>query len=105
MTSPKHTIPMPTLYASEGYRKPKPSITELVLYNMSSMLASVAIGYDVRVSNVSPLHPKLQPMSMDNEYPNGDASQWIDANNLSRMDDDRSFFGHNTYHGATKHVR
>uniref|UniRef100_A0AAG5CYL0 mitogen-activated protein kinase kinase kinase n=1 Tax=Anopheles atroparvus TaxID=41427 RepID=A0AAG5CYL0_ANOAO len=55
------TVPMPTLYASEGHRKPKPSIIELVLYNMASMLAGVASGYDVRVSNVSPLHPKLHP--------------------------------------------
>ncbi|XP_058117236.1 mitogen-activated protein kinase kinase kinase 11-like [Anopheles coustani] len=58
------TVPMPTLYASEGHRKPKPSIIELVLYNMASMLASVASGYDVRVSNVSPLHPKLHPGPM-----------------------------------------
>ncbi|XP_049276648.1 uncharacterized protein LOC125760504 isoform X3 [Anopheles funestus] len=55
------TVPMPTLYASEGQRKPKPSIIELVLYNMASMLAGVASGYDVRVSNVTPLHPKLHP--------------------------------------------
>ncbi|XP_035896118.1 mitogen-activated protein kinase kinase kinase 11-like isoform X1 [Anopheles stephensi] len=55
------TVPMPTLYASEGQRKPKPSIIEMVLYNMASMLASVASGYDVRVSNVTPVHPKLHP--------------------------------------------
>ncbi|XP_053671907.1 mitogen-activated protein kinase kinase kinase 10 [Anopheles nili] len=55
------SVPMPTLYASEGQRKPKLSIIELVLYNMASMLASVASGYDVRISNVTPLHPKLHP--------------------------------------------
>uniref|UniRef100_A0A182K3V8 Uncharacterized protein n=1 Tax=Anopheles christyi TaxID=43041 RepID=A0A182K3V8_9DIPT len=55
------TVPMPTLYASEGQRKPKLSIIELVLYNMASMLASIASGYDVRVSNVTPLHPNLHP--------------------------------------------
>ncbi|XP_058062388.1 mitogen-activated protein kinase kinase kinase 11-like [Anopheles bellator] len=60
-TLPSTTVPMPTLYASEGQRKPKLSIIELVLYNMASMLASVASGYDVRVSNVTPLHPKLHP--------------------------------------------
>lgn len=104
MVSPKHTIPMPTLYTSEGYRKPKPSITELVLYNMTSVLASVAIGYDVRVSNVTPVHPKFQPhtIPMDNEYANGDESRWIESN---RMEDERPYFAHNTYHGATKHVR
>ena len=34
---------------------------EFLLYNMSSMLASVAAGYDVRLSNVTPIHPKLHP--------------------------------------------
>ena len=34
---------------------------EFLLYNMASMLASVAAGYDVRMSNVSPMHPKLHP--------------------------------------------
>lgn len=41
--------------------KPKLSIVELVLYNMAAMLAGVAAGYDVRLSNISPLHPRLQP--------------------------------------------
>lgn len=41
--------------------KPKLSIVELVLYNIAAMLAGVASGYDVRLSNVSPLHPNLQP--------------------------------------------
>lgn len=55
-------VPMPTLYAAaDGARKPKLSIVELVLYNMAAMLAGVAAGYDVRLSNVSPLHPRLQP--------------------------------------------
>ena len=34
---------------------------ELLLYNMASMLAGVAAGYDVRLSNVSPMHPRLHP--------------------------------------------
>ena len=34
---------------------------EVLLYNMASMLAGVAVGYDVRHSNVSPIHPKLYP--------------------------------------------
>lgn len=59
--------PMPTLYASEGQRKPKLSIIELVLYNIASMLAGVASGYDVRDSNVTPLHPRLHPSSVLNE--------------------------------------
>ncbi len=34
---------------------------EFLLYNMAAMLAGVAAGYDVRLSNVSPVHPKLLP--------------------------------------------
>lgn len=46
---------------SGQHMKPKFSIVELVLYNIAAMLAGVASGYDVRLSNVSPLHPRLQP--------------------------------------------
>lgn len=28
---------------------------------MASLLGGVAAGYDLRMSNVSPLHPRLQP--------------------------------------------
>lgn len=70
--SPKHSqilpplqIPMPTLYSgtsSDPIRpRPKPSIIEMVLYNMAAMLASFAAGYDVRLSNVTPFHPCLHP--------------------------------------------
>ena len=69
-------VPMPTLYngandlssasssgqapgASRG-QKETPSI-QVLLYNMASMLAGVAVGYDVRLSNVSPIHPNLYP--------------------------------------------
>ena len=34
---------------------------EFLLYNMAAMLAGVAAGYDVRISNVSPVHPRLLP--------------------------------------------
>ena len=34
---------------------------EFLLYNMASMLAGVAAGDDVRLSNVSPMHPRLHP--------------------------------------------
>jgi len=40
-------------------KKPKLSIIEVVLYNIAAMLAGVASGYDVRLSNVSPMHPSL----------------------------------------------
>jgi mitogen-activated protein kinase kinase kinase 9 len=39
----------------------KLSIIEIVLYNMTAMLAGVAAGYDVRLSNMSPVHPRLHP--------------------------------------------
>lgn len=75
---------------------------------MTSMLASVAIGYDVRVSNVSPVHPKLHPQSIttEHDYAIGDDSHWIDGNNDPNLiENDRPYFAHNTYHGATKHAR
>lgn len=52
-------VPLPTLYAGDAARKPKLSVIELLLYNMASLLAGVAAGYDVRMSNVSPVHPTL----------------------------------------------
>ena len=57
-------VPYPTLYSGSGpgqERNPKMGAIEVLLYNMASMLASVAAGYDVRLSNVSPIHPKLHP--------------------------------------------
>lgn len=105
----KH-IPMPTLYANDGNRKSiKPSITHLVLYNMASVLASVATGYDVRVSNVSPVHPNLQPPNMSNKN-----DEIYDDDVMQRHTDpiyngygtpQRTTVQHNTYHGPTKHVR
>ena len=41
---------------------------EFLLYNMASMLAGVAAGYDVRLSNVSPMHPRLHPSRSENIY-------------------------------------
>ncbi|XP_053952164.1 uncharacterized protein LOC128859306 [Anastrepha ludens] len=90
-------IPMPTLYAGDAVRKPKLSVIEVLLYNMAALLAGVAAGYDVRISNVSPVHPSLlsdvpalkAPMEM--EFPN--------------VLDDRSRFAASTYHGTGKHNR
>lgn len=106
----KH-IPMPTLYATDGNRKSvKPSITQLVLYNMASVLASVATGYDVRMSNVSPVHPNLQPQMLSNNHNDDDDDNETDV--VERHTDPiYNGYGtpqriqHNTYHGPTKHVR
>ena len=56
-------VPYPTLYSGQGkdQQAPPQGAIQILLYNMSSMLASVAAGYDVRLSNVSPIHPKLNP--------------------------------------------
>ncbi|XP_061717785.1 mitogen-activated protein kinase kinase kinase 11 isoform X2 [Cydia pomonella] len=89
-TSSRYTIPMPTLYSTEGYKFKKPSIIELVLYNMAALLGGVAAGYDVRVSNVSPLHPTLQPHRAEVEPEPPSASFG---------------FAHNTYHGPARHLR
>lgn len=68
---------MPTLYTANddsgtggfgGYhRKPKLSLIELLLYNSASMLASVGSGYDVRMSNVSPIHPNLRAQILNDQ--------------------------------------
>lgn len=84
-------IPMPTLYAGDAVRKPKLSVIEVLLYNMAALLAGVAAGYDVRMSNVSPFHPTLlsdvpalkAPMDME----------------LPKVGENRRFAA-NTYHGT-----
>ncbi|CAG9788253.1 unnamed protein product [Diatraea saccharalis] len=85
---------MPTLYSTEGYKYKKPSIIELVLYNMAALLGGVAAGYDVRVSNVTPLHPTLQPHRPE-----------IESEPLSSTLYEGYGFAHNTYHGPTRHLR
>lgn len=100
---------MPTLYASnEDHAKPaKTSITHLLFYNMTSILASVAAGYDVRMSNVSPVHPKLQPTMSLNESVESRDRDYHDASSRTHSEygTPQRNFPHNTYHGPTKHVR
>lgn len=100
-------IPMPTLYSStEDHTKPaKTSITQLVFYNMASILASVAAGYDVRMSNVSPVHPKLQPMMNRCEEDRERDYQDCSSHGTSEYGTPQRTFPHNTYHGPTKHIR
>ena len=107
-------VPMPTLYNGTvgGPEGPTDSgrshgaagssvgggkrlgVIELLLYNMSSTLASVAAGYDVRLSNVTAIHPKLHPKQDDGKYWYGDQRQ-----------EQPSLYPHNTYHGPTPHHR
>lgn len=102
-------IPMPTLYSSAGdhTKSAKTSITHLVFYNMASILASVAAGYDVRMSNVSPVHPKLQPGMMSNGSEDSHERDYQDCSSRvhSEYGTPHRTFPHNTYHGPTKHVR
>ncbi|XP_012281138.1 mitogen-activated protein kinase kinase kinase 11 [Orussus abietinus] len=105
-------VPMPTLYNGEA-KKPKLSIIELVLYNIAAMLAGVATGYDVRMSNVSPIHPRLQPRLNDCE--DEPPRWWFQADtgsnrNSAYLGPDYEFsstsgYPHNTYHGPARHYR
>lgn len=102
-------IPMPTLYSTnENHAKPaKTAITHLLFYNMASILASVAAGYDVRISNVSPIHPKLQPTRSMNGSEDSHDRDYHDVSSRTHSEygtPERNF-PHNTYHGPTKHVR
>ena len=51
-------------------------IIELLLYNMSSTLASVAAGYDVRLSNVTAIHPNLHPKAAEGAAEAATGSHW-----------------------------
>ncbi|XP_022912738.1 mitogen-activated protein kinase kinase kinase 10-like isoform X2 [Onthophagus taurus] len=100
-TGIRHNVPIPTLYNIDGLKtKPKLGIIELVLYNLAAMLAGVASGYDVRLSNVSPVHPKLQPHRSE---PSGyEVQPWRTE---PEFDYSTSTFSHNTYHGPIRHYR
>ncbi|XP_035732715.1 mitogen-activated protein kinase kinase kinase 11-like [Vespa mandarinia] len=105
-------VPMPTLYNGE-MKKPKLSIIELVLYNIAAMLAGVATGYDVRMSNISPIHPRLHPRLNECE---DDLPRWWfhpetgSNRNSGYLGPDYEFssssgYPHNTYHGPARHYR
>ncbi|XP_006564477.1 mitogen-activated protein kinase kinase kinase 10 isoform X2 [Apis mellifera] len=105
-------VPMPTLYNGE-MKKPKLSVIELVLYNIAAMLAGVATGYDVRMSNISPIHPRLYPRlgECEDEPPRWWFQTDTGSNrNSSYLGPDYEFssssgYPHNTYHGPARHYR
>ncbi|XP_011869843.1 PREDICTED: mitogen-activated protein kinase kinase kinase 11-like [Vollenhovia emeryi] len=104
-------VPMPTLYNGET-KKPKLSIVELVLYNIAAMLAGVATGYDVRMSNISPIHPRLYPRTgeCDEDQPRWWFQADTGSNRNSYLGADYEFssssgYPHNTYHGRAHHCR
>lgn len=98
-SSGSSSLPMPTLYSNEGQKKPKPSLVELVLYNLGSMLAGVASGYDVKKSNELPVHPKLRPQNFPDE--NKDIISPVESEFIAP----ERVYSHNTYHGPVRHSR
>lgn len=122
--SPKHSqslpplqVPMPTLCngaSTDPMRpRPKPSIIEMVLYNMAAMLASFAAGYDVRLSNVTSFHPCLHPdrsddMSSEHQWwHSGPDSGFLRNTYLASEHEFAAAAGykHNSYHGPVQHYR
>lgn len=92
----RETVYSPAKTASSSSSAPlaedrkKLSLIELMMFNMSSVLASVGAGCDVRLSNV---------VSSQQLYPGNIAE------NLSSRSDKAKKRINNTYHGSTKHIR
>ncbi|KPJ15675.1 hypothetical protein RR48_05639 [Papilio machaon] len=96
-SSSRYTIPMPTLYSTEGYKYKKPSIIELVLYNMAEFLYVYAKHTLLRtsvLSNVAYFHVLINNSRAEIE-PEPLASSLYEGYG----------FAHNTYHGPTRHLR
>nr|QXO74913.1 MAPK [Penaeus chinensis] len=102
---PLRPLPVPTLYngttpETKGQR-PKYSPLELIVYNIAAMLASVAAGYDVRLSNVTAVHPKLLPVKAEED--DAEYQRWLSMSEYEFSSP--SGYAHNTYHGPTRHSR
>ncbi|KAK7047963.1 hypothetical protein SK128_023200, partial [Halocaridina rubra] len=102
---PLRPLPVPTLYngntpETKG-QQPKFSPLELLVYNIAAILASVAAGYDVRLSNVTAVHPRLLPVKSDDD---ADYQRWLGMNDYNEFSSP-SGYAHNTYHGPTRHSR
>lgn len=99
---------------SERERK-RMGVVEMVMYNMASFLASFAMGFDVRASNLQPqpvIHPRLQnmahiqgdlePVKMHNSpLYKGIYMHEKDILNVGNPHLNR-LYGLETYHGPTK---
>lgn len=95
--------------------KKRMGVVEMVMYNMGSFLASFAMGFDVRVSNLQPQpvqHPRLQNMNqiqgsnIENVVHNSPLYKGIymhekDILNVGNPHLNR-LYGLETYHGPTK---
>lgn len=90
-------------------------VVEIVMYNMASFMASFAMGFDVRISNLQPQpvpHPRLQnlnqmhPSDFEPKMHNSPLYKGIymhekDILNVGNPHLNR-LYGLETYHGATK---
>ncbi|XP_042239490.1 mitogen-activated protein kinase kinase kinase 9-like isoform X9 [Homarus americanus] len=102
---PLRPLPVPTLYngttpETKGLQ-PKFSPLELLVYNIAAILASVAAGYDVRLSNVTAIHPRLLPVKAEDE--DGEYQRWMGVSEYEFSSP--SGYAHNTYHGPSRHSR
>ncbi|XP_055909295.1 mitogen-activated protein kinase kinase kinase-like isoform X3 [Eupeodes corollae] len=96
-------LPMPTLYSGDLVNKPKFSVIEVLVYNMAALLAGVAAGFDVRMTNISPIHPALQPQAILKEI-SALKPVVMDIKLTNVMDNDARYI-HKTYHGPVGHSR
>ncbi|XP_043481573.1 mitogen-activated protein kinase kinase kinase 11-like isoform X2 [Leptopilina heterotoma] len=104
-------IPLPTLYNGDN-KRPKLNIIELALYNVAALLGWTAAGYDIRMSNIPPIHPRLQQNLNDEEE---SSRWWFPAESGSNRNSgylgpeyefsSTSGYPHNTYHGPARHYR
>lgn len=94
---------MPTLYSGDLVNKPKFSVIEVLVYNMAALLAGVAAGFDVRMTNISPIHPALQPQAILKEI-SALKPVVMDIKLTNVMDNDARYI-HKTYHGPVGHSR
>ncbi|XP_031785513.1 mitogen-activated protein kinase kinase kinase 11 isoform X3 [Nasonia vitripennis] len=111
---------MPTLYNGD-VKKPKLSIIELVICNIGAMLASITMDFDVRQSNVSQIHPRLQPPRIAQFHEDEPTRWWMmqgaggtgdsgSNRNSGYLGPEYEFssssgYAHNTYHGPARHYR
>ncbi|XP_076061041.1 mitogen-activated protein kinase kinase kinase 10-like isoform X2 [Oratosquilla oratoria] len=97
---------LPTLYNgtspdTKGQR-PKFSQLEIFFYNIAAMLAGVAAGYDVRLSNITAIHPRLLPGKAGDEE-DEEYEKWLSFSDYELSSP--SAYAHNTYHGPARHTR
>ncbi|GIX74555.1 mitogen-activated protein kinase kinase kinase 9 [Caerostris extrusa] len=79
-----------------------------MMENMSAILASVAVGFDIRAAKYASLHPRLPPTWPDDGE--DEEKWWPKETGPPKLGVDYEFssssgYPHNTYHGQTRHCR